>query len=103
VEKVRNELGFPKGVAEQSFDLPMSAHNRRTLMDGEQLFGPESAHLSDGKGGPSLLFGLVRTVRSGPDPFLVTGSDLLLVLGQFQISNFLLDLHSFLISEDGKN
>jgi hypothetical protein len=56
--------------------------------------------VSDGKGSPSLLFGLVHTVRSGSDPFLVTGSDLLLVLGQFQISNFRLDLHSFLFSED---
>jgi hypothetical protein len=69
-------------------------------MDGQQLFRPESAHVSDGKGGLSLLFGLVRTVRSGPDPFLVTGPDLLLVLGQFQISNFRLDLHSSLFSED---
>jgi hypothetical protein len=58
--------------------------------------------MSDGKGGPSLLFGLVSTVRSGPDPFLVTGSDLLLVLGQFQISNFRLDLHSFLFLKIGK-
>jgi hypothetical protein len=35
VEKVRNELGFPKGAAGQSFDLPMSVHNRRILMDDQ--------------------------------------------------------------------